>query len=772
MNITFREYQKQAIDRIYSKSYEFLKKDKKENGDDYKIIFRSPTGSGKTLMMSRIIERISFEYKDPVSFIWLSKGQLADQSKRSFEKYLGGGGLRFSSINEISDNEIKENEILFTNWEKLFTKANRDNPDKDIKKGDYTNVFMRENEQDRNLKVFCQNTHDSNRKIVLIIDESHLNITAGAIEIIEDIIKPHLRIDVTATPKDINYDYGDRDGEYVTLKQVRDQEMVKKEVVINADLKQEDINKSEEDGDTIVLKEALRKRSELENLYRKENSAIKPLVLIQLPNNNQTVSATDKQKIDYVEQLLMSDEYDINYENGRLAKWLTGKEKINKDNLSDPESNVEVLIFKQAIATGWDCPRAHILVKFRETKSQTFEIQTVGRIMRMPEFKHYKNNELNRAYVYANLDEISIEESAFDYIKTKQSKRLDRYVDLNLNSIYLQRSEYNDLMYDYRKFFFEEFMQTIGSVVDEQEFEKNLQKFKSYTSKTGNKIDFNVTELNESLLLDLHIENIDLEQGLDSENKAKVKKSDFDIENLFMNFLAKHTGEFQQARSKSKIKASIYQTFEKLLGIEETRDQMKKIVLHNQWFFVDVIDNSVAKYAKTRKKKAREEKINENWNIPIYEFLPKNNTEKKVNKSIVKPFYAGNFQTENGFIENYLEKDSKIDWWYQNGEKNEIYFGILYLDDTGKKNTFYPDFIIQYLDGRIGIFDTKKGSTAESRDTELKANALSKYIELENKKGKQLFGGIVVPDDNNTNFKLNENKKHNYSYPNGDWISL
>lgn len=770
MNIIFRQYQKQAIDRIYSKAQDFLKKGKKENNEDWKIIFRSPTGSGKTLMMSNIVERISFEHNQSVSFVWLSKGQLADQSKRSFEKYLGGGGLRFSSIDEVSDNEIKENEILFTNWEKLFTKANRDNPSKDIEKGDYTNVFMRDNEHDRNLTMFCNNTRENGRKIVLMIDESHLNITAGALEIIESIIQPDLRIDITATPKDINYDYGDRDGEFVTLKEVRDQEMIKKEVVINADLKQEDINSSEEDGDTIVLREAIRKRDELEQLYKDEGSNIKPLVLIQLPNNNQAVSTTDKQKIDYVEQILMSDEYDVNYENGRLAKWLSDKaDKINLDDIQHINSKVEFLIFKQAIATGWDCPRAHILVKFRETHSQTFEIQTVGRIMRMPEFKHYENNELNRAYVYANLDEISIEESAFDYIKTQQSKRLPSYIDINLSSLYLQRSEYNDLMYDYRKFFFEEFIKTIGGKLEEKEANSNLKKFKSFVSKTKKKIDFNTSALSESLLLDLHVEDIDSDQDIDTEEKAEVKKSAFDTENFFMHFLSQHTGEFQQARSKSKIKASLYQTFEKYLGMKETRDEMQKIVLHNQWFFIDVIDSSITKYAKTRKKKAREEKINENWNVPVYEFLPKNHTEKKMKKCIVNPFYAGVFKTENGFIDNYLEIDENIEWWYQSGEKNEIYFGILYVDDNGKKNTFYPDFIVQYIDGRIGIFDTKKGNTATSRDTELKANALSKYIEAESK---NLFGGIVVPDDKNKNFKLNENTKNKYSYPDDDWVSL
>jgi len=67
------------------------------------------------------------------------------------------------------------------------------------------------------------------------------------------------------------------------------------------------------------------------------------------------------------------------------------------------------LIFKQAIALGWDCPRAQILVIFRETKEKVFLIQTVGRIMRMPEFHHYESRpELNKGYVFTNLGDIEI----------------------------------------------------------------------------------------------------------------------------------------------------------------------------------------------------------------------------------------------------------------------------------------------------------------------------------------------------------------------------
>jgi len=61
--------------------------------------------------------------------------------------------------------------------------------------------------------------------------------------------------------------------------------------------------------------------------------------------------------------------------------------------------------------------------------------------------------------------------------------------------------------------------------------------------------------------------------------------------------------------------------------------------------------------------------------------------------------------------------------------------------------TFYPDFIVCYKDGKVGIFDTKEGQTASSNSTKLKAEALQRYIKED--KTKKLFGGIVKPDKDN-----------------------
>ena len=57
-------------------------------------------------------------------------------------------------------------------------------------------------------------------------------------------------------------------------------------------------------------------------------------------------------------------------------------------------------MFKQALAIGWDCLRAKILVKLRENMNETFEIQILGRLRRMPKAKHYGKEILDCSYLY------------------------------------------------------------------------------------------------------------------------------------------------------------------------------------------------------------------------------------------------------------------------------------------------------------------------------------------------------------------------------------
>jgi type III restriction enzyme len=86
----------------------------------------------------------------------------------------------------------------------------------------------------------------------------------------------------------------------VDSKDVIDEGMIKKEIIINEDI--EKIAASEEDSQSAVLEAAYRKRIELKKAFEKEGSSINPLVLVQIPT-----AEAGEQKIEAVKKFLKSE---------------------------------------------------------------------------------------------------------------------------------------------------------------------------------------------------------------------------------------------------------------------------------------------------------------------------------------------------------------------------------------------------------------------------------------------------------------------------------
>lgn len=114
---------------------------------------------------------------------------------------------------------------------------------------------------------------------------------------------------------------------------------------------------------------------------------INPLIIVQIPNKSDAL-------LDRVEKYFESK--GITYENNTLAVWLSDK-KQNLEDIEEPNAEPIAVIIKQAVATAGIAQEQQILVKLRDNMSEVFEIQTIGRIRRMPEAKHYESDLLTVA---------------------------------------------------------------------------------------------------------------------------------------------------------------------------------------------------------------------------------------------------------------------------------------------------------------------------------------------------------------------------------------
>jgi len=726
--IELKEYQDTAVNELKDKINELL------GFSESKVcVFQSPTGSGKTLMMAEALKKLVTDRIDnkTLSFIWISVRQLHHQSKDKLERYFEDSRvLKCSDFEDLEDKKIGEDEILFFNWESINKKKN---------------IYVRENEMDNNLSNIITNTKEEGREIVLIIDESHHTAKSEKSREIIDGINPKVTIEVSATPHlkghlvEVDFSKVILDG------------MIKKEVSINPDIDKEKIKQS---ADELVIETALKKRQELLKFYKKEKSDINPLVLIQLPDKKAGVMNREEDI-----RKLLKEKFKISEENGKLAIWLSEKKTPNLENIEKNESDVEVLIFKQAISLGWDCPRAQILVLFREWKSVVFSIQTVGRIMRMPELKHYDNDELNKGYVYTNLSDIEIAEGiAKDYLTIYEAKRNEEvYKNISLNSIYLKRQrEKTRLSGEFSKIFLD------------------------VARKNGldRKMNFKPSELVNDIMVDGRIVKLDQAQVIKSgKDDIQVKITPKEVQYRFELFIRSLCSPFAPADSSGRIRTAIYKTFEKVFKINNW-DRVQKYILgkENYQLIKDLVNKAKEIYISEvieKLSEQREEVINDKWEIP--ERIEYNSRYKEMDykKSIMTPpYFKAGSKPENEFIEILDKSDNKIVWWFKNGESERKWFAVKYYDDKGISRGFYVDFIVYMKDGSVGLFDTKSGSTAEIGKAKQKAEALTNYIEKENKKGKKLWGGIVVIKDGS--LRYNGSKRYEFDESNlgDDWKFL
>lgn len=704
-----KNFQTKAVSDLIHKSQKLLKL-----SGNRKLIFRSPTGSGKTIMMAEYIERFVLDKisSDDFCFIWATpRKTLTLQSKSKLEKYFQYKKLlKCSEFHELQDNKISTNEVLFLNWESI-NKSNK-------------NTIVRDNERDFYLQKILENTRDEKREVILIIDESHHHATSEISKNLISEFSAKISVEVSATPTIINPD----EIINVDIEDVKLEALIKKSVKLNEGL--ENIYENErikiklKDGtENFILNEAINKRNVLLDSYKKENKKINPLLLIQLPDRK--TGEEDRLKTEI--EVFLKKKHNISIDNGKLAIYLS-EDKQNLENISKNDNAVEVLIFKQAIALGWDCPRAQILVLFRDWKNLSFSIQTIGRIMRMPDAisGYYQNDELNHSYVFTNLDYIELSEDyAKNYLTIYNSKSTK---DISLPSYHKKRAREKTRLSP-------KFTDIFLNIAVKNNL-KSILKIKN--QKATAEIITEITSTDTDSLL----------TQVFKKEKFNISNPE-DLQRIFDYFVRNNLSPFfPEDISISRVKESIYTFFEQELGLnyEDSLDEILNICLSEKNIIQlkNFIELSKLKYLSETKDIAEEIILDEGWNFPKNISFTGNYSLFDKKKSVMRPFYSNSsWKTEVEFI-NFLENLDNVEYWFKNGDRDQTFFSIPYTDE-GSEKLFYVDFIIIFKNKKIGLFDTKSGFTIKS--SKEKSDGLQKYIKQNNKLN--LVGGIVT----NTNDK-------------------
>ncbi|MCM1508562.1 MAG: DEAD/DEAH box helicase family protein [Ruminococcus flavefaciens] len=685
------------------------------------IVMKSPTGSGKTVILLDYIDEYLFKVDKNVAFVWFCPGSggLEEQSQEKMRRLLPN--RRTQNIFDAMQNGFEAETTTFINWELVRNK----NKNLAIRDGERRNLFDR-----------IAEAHRNGLKFILIIDEEHANDTKKAQDIIDAFSAFHIvRVSATAN-QNKKCEFFEIDEIYII-----NAGLITKALYVNEGVA--DNAQVTEDYD-YLLNLADNKRKEIQFRYKSLNKNIRPLVLIQFPNGQ-------RETIKAVEERLYGMGY--TYENGMVAKWLADEKKNLTDDFTANDGIPVFLLMKQAISTGWDCPRAKILVKLREGMSENFEVQTIGRIRRMPETKHYEDDLLDFCYVYT-FDEKYRQGLLSDVDKAYETRRL--FLKDKCKTFTLEK-QVRDM--DFDGLGERDILAMLHQhLIDKYKLDDNKEQNQKILHSAG--YIFGEDIINQVLYGEfVRISNLTDKNSLNETNyHTTLQKVDT------------HKNGLQLLHSMDSIKKAVgIPTAKVKVILERLFRQSKKrkykiVELNTKEFYAFVINNSHKlreEFRDITSNIGRQAELVKNpktslFHIPEQDFFrydPNVKSETDYLNNAYKEYTSGFAtslvrSTSEMLFEQYCETRDDIEWVYKNGDTGQQYFSVVYVDGVQHQWLFYADYIVMKKDGTVWVIETKGGESHGQdknidRQIENKFNAFKSYAEQHN-----LHWGFVRDKDN------------------------
>lgn len=685
--IELKEFQRDCVNKLLNAT---------TVGNKKEILVQAPTGSGKTIILLDYIEEYFRENKNTI-FVWLTpgKGELEEQSREKMNKYLPN--LSSKTISEILVSGFEAGDTAFINWESITKKGNTA-----LKEAERKNLFERIDE-----------AYSRGYKFIVIVDEEHLNKTVKA-EAVIDYLKAKYIIRVSATTKT------NKEAEFIQIKEldVINEGLITRALYINEKVSNTSKVKNEAE---YLIDLALEKQKEIRNEYQKNSIEVNPLIIIQIPNKSETL-------IHKIENIL--EERGYSYRNKTVAIWLSEKKnKKNIENISENNAEPVVLIMKQAISTGWDCPRAKILVKLRDNMSEDFETQTIGRIRRMPQAHHYENTILDNCYLYT-FDE--------KYEQTIKQEWGDNANDVKI--VFLKK-EYKDITLT------KQVREKDADGFDDRETfriirDYMIRKYQLTNKKADNKTrleanGYKFGETIETVAVQDKVVRIDSDE-IANANKIKVNivvntsQNGIDLRHSIGIISSKIGMKYDKTRvilERMFLKRRIFTR----KFIELSLIEFYAFIINNEKILKEDFLEAVSQ--ETRQTLIKEDTIKEiPFKIPemdIIKYDPDMKDTEIYEKNVYKEYPSSTIKsTSESMFEKYCNSSKNIKWFYKNGEHSMNYFSLIYIDAVGKRWAFYPDYILQDTQGKIWIIEAKGGESKDGTSQNIDIKVKNKFAIL------------------------------------------
>lgn len=725
-NIELKEFQINTVNKLL---------DATSIGDKKEVLVQAPTGSGKTIILLSYIEEYLQEHNNYI-FVWLTpgKGDLEEQSRSKMTKFLPT--LNSKNIQDVLLQGFESKDTAFINWETITKKGN---------------TALKDTER-KNLYERIKEAHNNGYKFIAIIDEEHLNKTIKAESIIE-YMNPEYIVRVSATTK------MNKEAEYIEISEldVINEGLITRALYINEGVSNANVLTNEHE---YLLELALSKRKAIKEEYLKNNIQVNPLIIIQVPSKSDDL-------IQQIETILNEKGY--SYERKNLSIWLSDR-KENIDNIENNESNQAVLIMKQAISTGWDCPRAKILVKLRDNMSEEFETQTIGRIRRMPQAHHYDNILLDNCYLYT-FDE-KYEETVKQELgnNAKESKVVFLKNEFK-NKVLLKKNTF-DSSFDS----FDE-RQTFNILRDYY-----IEKYKLTNNKNSNRTILEANGYNFKSTIEneivqgkiVKIEEIQDANRIMIESKVNTSKNGFELRHSINVISSKIGMRYDRTRIMLERMFLRGRIFNRKF-VDLTIPEFYAFVINNEEILKHDFQEAVSQ--KARQQKLKFEDIKEiDWKAPEMDYIKYDSKMKDpvIYEKAIYIGYPSNTIKSNSerMFEKYCENSNNIKWFYKNGESADIYFSLVYIDKVNKKWHFYPDFIVCDKNNELWIIETKGGENSSGSSKNIDIKVENKFEALKEYSKRYGIKWAFVRDYDKNNELYYNNTEYIDEMENDSWNKL
>jgi type III restriction enzyme len=425
MKFTLKDYQDDAVRDVLDR----LRKAGKrwhEDGDRHAFSLTATTGAGKTVMAAAVLETLFYGNADfdleadpNATVIWFSDDPSLNEQSR-FRLMEASDQLHLNDLVVVEPTfnraKFEPGKVYFLNTQKLgknslLVRGHDAEPEQDTQTRLYGE--MRPDRRSYTIWDTIQNTiEDTERTLYLILDEAHRGMGSGngsqteRSTIVTRLINGHGSVPalpivwgISATVERFNAAMTNAEGRatlpnvVVDAAKVQESGLLKDTIIL-------DIPKEVGAFDTVLVRRATEKIMESSRAWEEyaaqqtDADTVRPLMVLQVPNTPDpkdvaralgTIHETWPELPANAVRHVFGEHTTQNFGSYSVPY-------ISPEHVQDA-SWIRVLIAKDAISTGWDCPRAEVLVSFRPAKDKTHITQLMGRMVRTPLARRIPGNE-------------------------------------------------------------------------------------------------------------------------------------------------------------------------------------------------------------------------------------------------------------------------------------------------------------------------------------------------------------------------------------------